>query len=169
MNLGVGGRATLTYTVTPSNASINTFSLVSSDPSTVAIGDGTIEAKVVGSATITATVGDVSDTCTVTVSDTPATGITWATGMTSGKDYKTMKGTSSFDYEFTFTIAPTAATMSGLSVTSDNSALVKVVSFSELDGTVTVVLKRLDSTTKANVNITVSLGGQSCVALCKCN
>jgi len=173
VSLGKDGKATLTYTITPSNASIDSFSLTSSDDSIVAVGDGVVIAKAIGIATITASVGDVSDTCVVTVSDKAVTGITWTEGQTVSKgvvqDYKTMRGTSSYDYEFVFTVAPEAANVDDLAVTSSNDSIVKVVSFDECDGKVTVVLKRVDDTTAEVVNITVSAGDQSCIAKCKCN
>ena len=173
VSLGKDGKATLTYTITPSNASIDSFSLTSSDDSIVAVGDGVVIAKAIGVATITASVGDVSDTCVVTVSDKAVTGITWTEGQTVSKgvvqDYKTMRGTSSYDYEFVFTVAPEAANVDDLAVTSSNDSIVKVVSFDECDGKVTVVLKRVDDTTAEVVNITVSAGDQSCIAKCKCN
>ncbi len=173
VSLGLGGTSSLTYTITPSNASIDSFSLSSSDENVVSIGDGVIVAKAVGSATITASVGGVQDTCTVTVSDVDVTGITWTSGQTVSKgttyDYKTMKGTSTVDYTFEFTLAPIPCSVDDLTVTSSNADIVKVVSFSELDGIVTVVLKRVDTSTPEWVNITVSAGDQSCIGKCKCN
>lgn len=65
--LYVGGTAELTATVYPDNTTDKTVSWTSSKPGVATVNGGKVTAVSVGSATITATCGNVSAICTVTV------------------------------------------------------------------------------------------------------
>ncbi len=62
-----GSTETLTVTVTPDNATDKTVTWTSSDTSVATVSDGTVTGVAVGTATITATAGDCSATCEITV------------------------------------------------------------------------------------------------------
>ena len=68
-----GETLSLTATVTPENATDKTVTWASSDEAVVKVVNGVVSALKTGKATITATSGDVSATCEITV--IPATGI----------------------------------------------------------------------------------------------
>lgn len=67
VSLKVGGTEQLTATVTPDNATDKTVTWTSSNEKIATVADGKITAVAPGTATITATAGDKSATCTVTV------------------------------------------------------------------------------------------------------
>lgn len=74
MQLTVGGTGQLAAVVMPENASDKTVTWASSDEAILKVGqDGTIRAVAAGTATVTATCGEASASCTVTVSPKPAT------------------------------------------------------------------------------------------------
>ena len=64
-----GKTATLTATVAPDNATDKTVTWETSDADVATVENGTVTAKKVGTATITAKAGDKSATCTVTVTN----------------------------------------------------------------------------------------------------
>ena len=172
ISLGLQANASLTYEMTPANASVNNFTFVSSDATTVSIGDGFVTGLKTGNATITVSVGSVSDDCTVTVADTEVTGITWTDGRTNDNDYKVCRGssaTSTYNYDIGFTLAPVNASVDDLSVVCSNTSIIKVESTTVMDGKIIVNFTRIDATTKALVTITVSVGDQSVVANLRCN
>ena len=68
LSIEPGGTANLTATVSPSNATDKTVTWSSSDQSVATVNNGTVSAVAEGTATITATVGGLSATCSVTVS-----------------------------------------------------------------------------------------------------
>ena len=68
LSLTVGETDTLTATVEPSNATDKTVTWKSSDETVATVSDGKVTAVAAGKATITATAGDKSATCEVTVS-----------------------------------------------------------------------------------------------------
>lgn len=72
-SLNVGETVSLSATVAPSNATDKTVTWASSNTSVATVSGGTVTAKKAGSATITATAGGKSATCTVTVTDKNAT------------------------------------------------------------------------------------------------
>ena len=78
LELEVGQTATITATVNPSNATNKTVSWSSSNPSVATVSGGKVTAVATGSATITATAGGKSATCSVTVKNkvVNVTGIT---------------------------------------------------------------------------------------------
>ena len=67
VSLSVGGTATLTATVKPSDAKDKTVAWSSSNTSVATVENGTVTAVAEGSATVTATAGGKSATCSVTV------------------------------------------------------------------------------------------------------
>ena len=69
LSLAVGGSETLTATVMPTDATNKTVSWSSDKPSVASVSNGTVTAKAYGTATITATAGGKSATCSVTVGD----------------------------------------------------------------------------------------------------
>lgn len=70
LNLKVGEQAKLTVTYEPENATLPALpALVGSDPAVVEVeADGTVRAVAPGTVTLTAIIGDLSATCTITVS-----------------------------------------------------------------------------------------------------
>lgn len=74
LSLRVGETKTLSYIISPDNASIKEVIWNSSDENIVSVDDGTIEAHRVGKATIIVTSidGEYTATCTVTVNAVPA-------------------------------------------------------------------------------------------------
>lgn len=69
LELVIGENTMLTATVLPENATDKTVTWTSSDDTVASIEDGIVTALAEGEASITATAGDKSATCTVTVSD----------------------------------------------------------------------------------------------------
>ena len=69
LELVIGENTRLTATVLPENATDKTVTWTSSDDTVASIEDGIVTALAEGEASITATAGDKSATCTVTVSD----------------------------------------------------------------------------------------------------
>ena len=169
IELGLKSNASLDYVMTPANASVNTFSFTSNDDTVVSISKGFITGLKAGTATITVSAGSVSDSCTVTVSDIDATGITWTSGQSSGKDYKICRGTSSYNYDIEFTVAPLNANLEGLTVESSNTNILKIEEYTIVDGILNVNFTRVDSSKKELVTITVTIGDQTAVANVRCN
>ena len=75
-SLKVGETVTLTATVKPDDATDKTVSWSTSDATVAEVSDGVVTTKKIGSATITATVGNKSATCSITVIATPITTVT---------------------------------------------------------------------------------------------
>ena len=71
LSMYVGGSGTLTATVLPENATDKTVTWTSSNTSIVTVNDGVVSAVSEGEATITASAGDKTATCKVTVSQRP--------------------------------------------------------------------------------------------------
>ena len=68
LSLTVGGNETLTATVLPNNATDKTVTWTSSNTAIATVVNGTVTARAAGTATITAKAGNMTVTCTITVS-----------------------------------------------------------------------------------------------------
>ncbi|MGN0804086.1 MAG: Ig-like domain-containing protein [Candidatus Coproplasma sp.] len=109
LQLGTLTTVTLTATVAPDNATDKTVTWVSDNPAVATVADGVVTAVDVGTATITATAGGKSDSCTVRViaesaQHTHTAGTEWqkdATNhwhlCTSGDGYEMDKGAHVYD------------------------------------------------------------------------
>lgn len=142
LSLAVGGSVALTATLTPENA---TDAVVwSSNNMEIAevSNNGTVTAKALGTATITATVGSYTATCEVTVA-VPVTGVSL--------DKATMSLTAGSTGTLTATITPENATNKNFTWTSDNEAVVAVS-----DGVVSAV-----AAGTANITVTTADGGKT--------
>ena len=147
MSLLVGQSDKLTATVLPANTTDKTITWTSDNEAIAKVSeDGTVTAVSVGVANITATSGDATATCKVTVNPVPASGVTL-----NVQDKTLMVGQSD---KLTATIQPENTTDKTITWSSDNEAIVKVSS----DGTVTAVSVGI-------ANITATCGEAS--ATCK--
>lgn len=144
MTLVVGDSGTLTATVLPTDASNPAVSWSSDDTSVATVSDGTVNAISVGTCTITATAGNRSATCYVTVrsSTVPVTSVTLNTSSLS-----LSVGQSS---TLTATVLPSDATDKTVSWSSSSAAVATVSS----SGVVTAVAA-------GSCTITAAAGGKS--------
>ncbi len=121
LSLDVGGTATLTATVQPSNADNQNVTWSSSAPSVATVANGVVTAVAEGTATITATAADGSGktaTCTVTVTPPPVTGVTL--------DQTSLTLTEGETGTLTATVEPTNATNKNVTWQSDNANVATV-------------------------------------------
>lgn len=142
LSLAVGGSVALTAALTPENA---TDAVVwSSNNMEIAevSNNGTVTAKALGTATITATVGSYTATCEVTVA-VPVTGVTL--------DKETMSLTAGSTGTLTATITPENATNKDLTWTSDKEEVATVS-----DGVVSAV-----AAGTAHITVTTADGGKT--------
>ena len=163
VTVGLGSSATLTYNMTPYNANVDDFSLSSSDPSIVSIGDGYITGLKAGIATITVKVGTVEDTCTVTVSDIPATKIEF------NKVSTMMSASREVGYEVALTLTVTAsnANVADLKVTSSNTDVLTVKCGPVLNGVAEVIITKASMVSTATVvDVTATLGELTSTVTC---
>ncbi len=131
LDLEVGGSATLTATITPDKAA-NTKVTWKSDKESVATVDanGVVTAVSAGTATITATATDgseKSDSCTVTVTPPPVTGVTL--------DQTSLTLTEGDSETLSATVEPDNATNKNVTWASDNESVATV----DVNGVVTAV------------------------------
>ncbi len=128
MTLLVGATDKLTVTIEPENTTDPTIVWTSSDEKVATVaGDGTVTAVAVGTATITATCGEVSATCKVTVNPVTASSITL-----NVEDMTLLVGASD---KLTVTIEPENVTDKTIVWTSSDEAVATVAE----DGTVTAI------------------------------
>ena len=126
--LKVGETVELTATVMPEDATDKTVSWTSSDEAVATVdAEGKVTAVALGEATITATCGEVSTYCTVTVVATPAESITISQETATLKVGETV--------ELTATVMPEDATDKTVSWTSSDEAVATV----DAEGKVTAV------------------------------
>ena len=156
--LTIGNNATLTATVSPSNATNKGVSFTSSNTGVATVGEtsGNVIAVSKGSATITATSledGSKKATCTVTVSEQLVTSIT-----VNPNTIKLEPGASS---QLTATVSPSNAANKAYTWSSNNQAVATVSSSGLLtavdNGTATITATANDgSNVKGTCTVTVS-------------
>ena len=123
-----GDEATLTATVKPDDATDKTVTWTSSDAAVATVKDGKVKAVKAGTATITATAGEKTATCEVTVKK-PFVAVTSVT-----LDKTKLELTEGGEYTLTATVKPDNATDKTVTWSSSNSAVATVK-----DGKVTAV------------------------------
>ena len=126
LSLKVGASAQLTATVKPDNATNKTVSWDSSDNSVAKVSDGKVTALKAGTATITATAGDISSLITVTVADVPVpvTSVSVSgDGVSDGK----LSLKSGASVQLTATVKPDDATDRKVTWTSSDSSVANVM------------------------------------------
>ena len=126
LSLKVGASAQLTATVKPDNATNKTVSWDSSDNSVAKVSDGKVTALKAGTATITATAGDISSLITVTVADVPVpvTSVSVSGDGVSGGKLSLKSGAS---VQLTATVKPDNATDRKVTWTSSDSSVANVM------------------------------------------
>ena len=150
LSLKVGASAQLTATVKPDNATNKTVSWDSSDNSVAKVSDGKVTALKAGTATITATAGDISSLITVTVADVPVpvTSVSVSgDGVSDGK----LSLKSGASVQLTATVKPDNATDRKVTWTSSDSSVANVMG----TGVVTAGSKAGKAT------VTATAGGKS--------
>lgn len=162
LELEKGATATLIATVKPENATDKTVTWTSSNNEVATVNNGTVTAVSEGTATITATAGEKTATCTVTVkaATVPVTEVTIKVG-DNASDTATM--TAGEELELTATVLPDTATDKGVTwESSDNSVAtvsngtVKAANVTE-QKTVTITAKSVSDKTKCDsITITVN-------------
>ena len=150
LSLAVGGSVALTATLTPENATDAVVWSSNNKEIAEVSNNGTVTAKALGTATITATVGSYTATCEVTVA-VPVTGVTL--------DKETMNLTAGSTGTLTATITPENATNKNLTWTSDNEAVVAVsdgVVSAVAAGTANITVMTVDGGKTATCVVTVT-------------
>ncbi|MDE6379854.1 MAG: Ig-like domain-containing protein [Muribaculaceae bacterium] len=127
LELKVGQSQTLTATVAPSAVADMPVSWTSSDSQVVTVEGGVVTAVSIGSATVTASCGGQSATCTVSVVRTPVESISL-----SATSWEGLVGDS---FKLTATVLPADATDPAVAWSSSDATVAKV----ESDGTVTAL------------------------------
>jgi len=150
LSLAIGEEYTFTATVTPDNATDKTVTWTSSDASKATINNGKVTAVATGTVTITATVGDKTVTCTVTVSPTRIA----VTGIALDKTtlFLTVGGT----YTLSATVSPVNATDKTVTWTSSDATKATVANGKVIGvaaGTVTITAKAGDKTATCIVTL----------------
>ena len=159
LSLKVGASAQLTATVKPDNATNKTVSWDSSDNSVAKVSDGKVTALKAGTATITATTGDISSSITVTVADVPVPveSVSVSGDGVSGGKLSLKSGAS---VRLTATVKPDNATDRKVTWTSSDSSVANVMG----TGVVTAGSKAGTATIKAtaggkSASVTVTVSG----------
>ncbi|MDE5813158.1 MAG: Ig-like domain-containing protein, partial [Muribaculaceae bacterium] len=127
LELKVGQSQTLTATVAPSAVADMPVSWTSSDSQVVTVEGGVVTAVSIGTATVTASCGGKSATCTVSVVRTPVESISL-----SATSWEGLVGDS---FKLTATVLPAGATDPSVAWSSSDETVAKV----ESDGTVTAL------------------------------
>lgn len=118
--LEIGDDATLTATINPSNATDKSITWSSSNPSVATVNNGKVTAVGTGNATITATAGGKSASCTVTVSEANVA----VTGVTLSQTTLTLNPNGSAT--LTATVNPANATEQAVTWSSSNPSVAAV-------------------------------------------
>ena len=150
LSLKVGASAQLTATVKPDNATNKTVSWDSSDNSVAKVSDGKVTALKAGTATITATAGDISSLITVTVADVPVPVTSVSISGDGVRDGK-LALKSGESAQLTATVKPDDATDRKVTWTSSDSSVANVMG----TGVVTAGSKAGKAT------VTATAGGKS--------
>jgi uncharacterized protein YjdB/formylglycine-generating enzyme required for sulfatase activity len=158
LSLTVGSSATLSATVTPSNATSPTVTWTSSNVNRATVVNGTVTAKATGAVTITATAGDKTATCNVTV--TAAIAVSNIT-----LDKSTLDMEEGDEANLIVTISPSTASNKAVTWSSSNEDMVTVSATSATGATVTAVAEGTaiitvssdaDGSKKATCTVTVT-------------
>ena len=120
ISLEVGGKVSLTATVSPSDATDKTVTWTSSDPSVVSVESGLVKAVSAGTATVTATAGGKSAKCEVNVQPR----VVDVTGISLNKTDLTLNPGGTFQLEAT--VSPSDATDKTVTWTSSDPSVVSV-------------------------------------------
>ncbi|MBD5254820.1 MAG: Ig domain-containing protein [Barnesiella sp.] len=118
VELTIGESTTITATISPENAEDKTITWSSSDTAVATVTNGTITAVAVGTATITASCGDVTAECTVTVNSIAVTSIQLSEKSVTLSEGGTMT--------LSATVLPADATNKTVEWTSSNAAIAAV-------------------------------------------
>jgi uncharacterized protein YjdB len=174
LSLTVGGTATLTATVAPSNAANKAVNWVSSNTAVATVSGGMVTAVSVGTATITVTTADggKTDTCAVTVIS-GGSGNVAVTNVTL--DQTSLSLTVGGTATLTATVAPSNATNPNVTWSSSNESVVTMSggwgsdssatnvsggTFTAVSaGTATITVSTIDGGKKATCVVTVTSGG----------
>ena len=160
LDMTVGGETkTLTATVTMSDGSTSqgvTWSV--SDSSVATVSDGVVTARSAGTATVTASAGNMSDSCTVTVPppvlNVPVTGVT----VDGGQNQTVTEGKT---LELRAVIEPAHASNKNVTWSSADSTIASVdrntgvVTGVKAGGPVSITVTTEDGSRSASVNVTV--------------
>lgn len=148
----VGSSETITKTITPSNANNTDVTWTSSNTSIATVENGKITAKKVGTAIITATAGEYSATCKVTVIDKIA-----LKKITLNKENITIKEKETANLNITYT--PSNATNKKVTWKSSNNNIATVDSSGKITGvskgTVTITAISNDGGYTATCKVTI--------------
>ena len=164
LSLTEGGTATLTATVSPSNATNKTVTWTSSDKSIATVENGKVTAVKAGTATITAKAGDKTATCTVTVS-AKVIAVTKV-----ALDKTTLSLTEGGTATLTATVSPTNATNKTVTWTSSDKSIATVENgkvTAVKAGTATITAKAGDKTATCTVTVAAKVIAVTKVALDK--
>ena len=153
VNLKVGGSRQLSATVEPAAAEYETILWTSSDPSVVSVTNGTISARKIGSAQITASAAGVtSSPCQVTVSKTPVSNVSLDKSSVS-----ILEGES---LSLKVTVSPSDATNGSVTWSTGNSKIATVSSTGTItaveEGETTITAKSADSGISATCKVVVT-------------
>lgn len=162
MVLQEGATATLVATVLPADATDKTVTWSSSNPDVATVADGVVTGVVIGTATITASVGEFSATCEVTVvtSKISVTGVTL--------DQTSVELEKGQSVTLTATVLPANATDKSIIWTSSNTSVATVtdgVVQAIASGTAIITVKTNDGGFEATCTVTVKNAPGSGVTL----
>lgn len=151
LTLTVGETATLSATVKPDDATDNSVTWTSSEPTIATVDqNGKVTAKAKGSATITAKAGEKTATCAVTVNEATSTETVDVTGVTlTPKTLTLEEGKTS---TLTATVAPSNASDKTVSWTSSEPTIATV----DQNGKVTAV-----KAGQTNITVTTNNGNKT--------
>lgn len=147
-SLKAGETVTLTATVNPSDATDKTVTWSTTDATVATVSNGTVTAKKVGTATITAKAGDKTATCAITVVATPVTSVTLNQTSASLKAGETVT--------LTATVNPSDATDKTVTWSTTDATVATVsngVVTAKKVGTATITAKAGDKTATCTITV----------------